>query len=272
MALNRAQHQLLHGDVRLTDLLLGNELRFTVHHGLQNIGLVSAFMAALAGQVYTEVPEEPKCYGRQAISVILPLQWIAMGCFFFSTAASVILSLDVDGVPNRLLPQHLEDTAAIFTLPYLSTLIGIILMPAGYAIDIGERNGCHWSYIGFAAAPCFAFGVISVGWWVRKKRKSLNCNGYHLPETVASNLGPAPTSKYDTQTQPTLAQGDEEELVHSVLSQYRPQLGCHWFTPYSDRIAPNSWLETLQGLPSNANRHVHAMDRASSRSGSQVAA
>ena len=56
----RERHLLLHGDMRdvSTDLLLGDELRHTVHSGLQSVGIVSAFMAALAGQCVPH-PRQP---------------------------------------------------------------------------------------------------------------------------------------------------------------------------------------------------------------------
>ena len=58
----RERHLLLHGDMRdvSTDLLLGDELRHTVHSGLQSVGIVSAFMAALAGQCVPPPRQPPQ--------------------------------------------------------------------------------------------------------------------------------------------------------------------------------------------------------------------
>ena len=88
--------------LHVPDVLVGEQLRVTVHHGLQNIGLVSAFMAALSDQIYTSQPELGACWGEPALQVITVMQWMAMGFFFFTTTVTVVLSLDImiDGVPG----------------------------------------------------------------------------------------------------------------------------------------------------------------------------
>ena len=38
--------------------------------------------------------------GEPALQVITVMQWMAMGFFFFTTTVTVVLSLDIDGVPG----------------------------------------------------------------------------------------------------------------------------------------------------------------------------
>ena len=80
--------------MRKDDVLIGPELRDALHQQLQNIGIVSAFMAALAGQIYAQPPATAPCYGAIGLKAIVALEWLAMGCFYLSIGVSVILSLD----------------------------------------------------------------------------------------------------------------------------------------------------------------------------------
>ena len=258
------------------DILAGEQLRMTVHHGLQNIGLVSAFMAALSGQIYNDQPAEALCFGEDARKVIVVLQWMAMGCFFFTTSVSVVLALDIDGVPGRLLPRHLENTRVIFMVPYISMLAGVGMMATGYGIDVGERNGCLWSWVGFCAAPCFLLAVLSIAYWARQKRRQLSSSDYSLPHHPArlsarsspATLAfttvmdvedidaeqhahpfspPAPVWNSDatergvthaTPTrEPARVRGDDLVYDHKLV------LGSSWFTPYIDRVPPHDWLQ-----------------------------
>ena len=175
-----------------------DEIRATIHVGLQNIGILSAFMTALAGQIYTNPPNELQCLGENALKILITFEWMAMGCFFFSMTSSVILALDLDGIPNVCLKEHLFSANLFYALPYLSTLIGIILMASGYGIDIGERLGCSFSYFGFIAAPLFIFSVISFGIGLRCLRMRLN------KKVKLKNLN----------------------------------IGTSWFTTWADRISP----------------------------------
>ena len=99
-------------------------------------------------------------------------------CFFFLTIGmSVILALDVDGECDQMLPVHLKQSSMLLQIRYLSMLVRLILMPIGYGIDLRERNGCAFSYIGIMFAPIFAFCVLGVALWARKQRQQLNT--YH---------------------------------------------------------------------------------------------
>ena len=45
---------------------------------------------------------------------------------------SMILSMDLDGVPNRLLLHHVQQSRHLLALPFLACLVGILAMPVGY--------------------------------------------------------------------------------------------------------------------------------------------
>ena len=99
-------------------------LRDTINNGLGNIGILAAFMCALAlertrenlpdnlssfslsprcalaNAIYTSPPEDPRCFGHIGVTYILVIEWVAMALFFISMLTSVVLASDLDGVPN----------------------------------------------------------------------------------------------------------------------------------------------------------------------------
>ena len=99
-----------------------------------------------------------------------------MGCFFFTIIASVVLSMDVSGVPDSLLFRHLQRRQVRYAhaLPALLCLCGVILLALGYGIDIGERNGCSFTIFGFVMAPAFALSALFFAAFMRWKRQQLN--------------------------------------------------------------------------------------------------
>ena len=83
---------------------LATELRESINGSLINVGVLSALLLALAGAIYVDPPEPP---GLLAEMVIV---WMAMGMFFFSTISSVVLYMDIDGIPTDMLLQHLYNS------------------------------------------------------------------------------------------------------------------------------------------------------------------
>ncbi len=104
------------------------------------------------------------------------LEWMAMGCFFFTIIASVILSMDISGLPDKLLLRHLLRTQVRYAhaLPALLCVCGVILLALGYGIDIGERNGCSFAIFGYVMAPAFAFSTVFFAVFMRWKRQQLH--------------------------------------------------------------------------------------------------
>ena len=202
--------------------LLGGELRSTVHTGLQNIGILAAFMTALAGQIYASAPSNPRCLGQTGVTVILILEWFAMGFFFAAMATSIVLALDIDGVGDRQLPLHLRQASFVFTFPYLATAGGMVLMPIGYGFDLGERNGCLFSILGVVVALLFPLFVFLVGCWVRRRRRQLHRDG-------GAGSG--------VRRQESCSLGTQVVVGRTSM-----------FTPYLDRIPPRAWLQRWDGV------------------------
>jgi len=196
--------------------LTGQTLRDTVHAGLQNLGILSAFMTALSGQVYIDAPSEPQCFGIDAVKTQLLMMWMSMGFFFFSMATTVLLAFDLDGIPNQLLVTHLRRSRFLYSLPGLCTLLGIILMCTGYGIDVGERMGCAYSLFGFVAAPMFAVAVISVAVYTKYLRSNI--------------LGKASAERHGLHT--------FRQAVLLTTQQKRSNYGNSWFTTWADRLPP----------------------------------
>ena len=157
-------------------------LRAKVQSQHQNIGVVAAFMAALAGQAYFgAVTDRPRCLGEDAVAWQIAIQWFTMGMFFAAINSSILMLMDLAGVPDGLLVRHMESSAAQCThaLPAACTLVGTIALAMGYAIDLGERLGCRYSVAGFVCAPLFAGFTVALGLFMRRTRRQLFMR--HMP-------------------------------------------------------------------------------------------
>ena len=84
-------------------------LRVALNAGLQNVGVLAAFMTSLSGAIYVSLPSPNECMGMKWLHAELVLSWMAMGCFFFTIISAVILSDDLDGVPDQLLVRHVHN-------------------------------------------------------------------------------------------------------------------------------------------------------------------
>jgi hypothetical protein len=84
-------------------------LREALNAGLQNVGVLAAFMTSLSGAIYVSLPSPNECMGMKWLHAELVLSWMAMGCFFFTIISAVILSDDLDGVPDQLLVRHVHN-------------------------------------------------------------------------------------------------------------------------------------------------------------------
>ena len=85
------------------------QLRTTLTNSLVNMGLLSAFLCALADAIYVSPPLNPKCHGESAIVAIHIIEWCAMGGFFLVIVVTVILATDMDGVPDDIIIDHLKN-------------------------------------------------------------------------------------------------------------------------------------------------------------------
>jgi len=81
------------------------------------MGLLSAFMCALANGIYANPPEDPVCRGAAAVNQMTIVEWVSMGCFFLVIILTVILAADMDGVPDDLLFRHLHANRWLYTAP-----------------------------------------------------------------------------------------------------------------------------------------------------------
>ena len=195
-------------------------------------------------------PPEPQCHGEPALRAIIVVEWMAMGCFFLTIGLTVVLALDIDGVPNRLLPLHLEQSNVLFALPYASVTLGILLMPVGYFIDIGERLGCGWSIFGVCVGPMFVLAILGTAAWARRKRRLLRASAYESTGHKAAQASVHPLDPATREAaEPELESGGEPQLaevLHGLLKTFQPPLGRSWLTAYMDRTPPNERLETFE--------------------------
>ena len=199
--------------------LNASHLRDSISSHNVNLGVLAAFMTALAAAIYVSPPSEPKCFGEIAIGIQLVLEWIAMGCFFITIITTVVICSDLEGVPNHLLLLHLQrpSVSTVYDLPALTTWIGVFFMAFGYGIDINERIGgviCN-IYFGYWAAPMFAVSTISILLFLKGKRKELN--EFHKSEKIV----------------------EEKEGNNKSGEEYEQDLGRKYFSPWHD-IVPRS--------------------------------
>ena len=152
------------------------QLRDLVMTSLANIGILAAFMCALANAIYTSPPESPRCFGEVAITYIVVIEWLSMAAFFVAMITTVVLAADLDGVPNDKLRRHLDSRPVMFmhVVPQLMVVIGTKILALGYGIDIGERRGCVYSYIFIPGSLSFVVFVVGFAGFARKMRQRLN--------------------------------------------------------------------------------------------------
>ena len=146
-------------------------LRLTLSNSLVNMGLLSAFMCALANGIYANPPEDPVCRGAVAVNQMTIVEWVSMGCFFLVIILTVILATDMDGVPDDMLFRHLHANRWLYTAPQPLAYAGLFLLACGYGIDLDERVGCPVFRFGALAAPCFPLLTIGVLKYAQHRRK-----------------------------------------------------------------------------------------------------
>jgi hypothetical protein len=146
-------------------------LRLTLSNSLVNMGLLSAFMCALANGIYANPPEDPVCRGAAAVTQMTIVEWVSMGCFFLVIILTVILAADMDGVPDDLLFRHLHANRWLYTAPQPLAYAGLFLLACGYGIDLDERVGCPVFRFGALAAPCFPLLTFFVLKYAQRARK-----------------------------------------------------------------------------------------------------
>ena len=101
------------------------------------------------------------------------LSWLSIGAFFTSMMLSAVLAADITGVPDDKLVGHLRTVQAVHSSIPLLVFYGVSALAAAYGVDLGERNGCAFSYFGLATAPCLPVLVFAVWWWLRRTRRKL---------------------------------------------------------------------------------------------------
>ena len=143
------------------------QLRTTLTNSLVNMGLLSAFLCALADAIYVSPPLNPKCHGESAVVAGHPL-----------IVVTVILATDMDGVPDDIIIDHLKNNQMLYTSPHLMAHVSIMLLAVGYGMDLDERAGCPHFTMGTIAAPCFpllTFVIIKYGH--RRRRSGMLFSG-----------------------------------------------------------------------------------------------
>lgn len=151
------------------------ELRESVNSSLINVGVLAALMMALSGAIYTDpAPPPGECYGEPMLRTEMVIVWMSMGFYFFSINGALVLHMDVEGIPNSMLMQHLASGAGtIYCLPHMATALGIFMTAMAYGIDIGERGGCGFFIFGVIAAPGFVMSIVALWFYCRRRRQKL---------------------------------------------------------------------------------------------------
>jgi hypothetical protein len=100
---------------------------------------------------------------------------VSLGFFFICVASTLAIIADLDGVPQKYLFQHLQQTSVriIYQLPQLSMTSGVVFLAVGYSLDVGERSGCEFLYFGCLAASAFLSLVGMLFWSLKRARKRL---------------------------------------------------------------------------------------------------
>lgn len=147
------------------------QLRTTLANSMVNMGLLSAFLCALADAIYVSPPLDPKCHGESAVIAIHIIEWCAMGGFFLVIVVTVILSTDMDGVPDDFLVGHLKSNQMLYTSPHPIAHMSIMLLAIGYGMDLDERAGCPYFTWGAVAAPCFPVLTFIVMKYTQHRRR-----------------------------------------------------------------------------------------------------
>ena len=109
------------------------ELRANINQSLANMGIVAAFMCALAANVYSNPAKTRDCYGNAGYVAMIWIEWFSMGFFFLGISITVLLASDLSGVPDRLLLRHLSQSQLTMTLPSVLTGLGLFCLAAGCA-------------------------------------------------------------------------------------------------------------------------------------------
>ena len=146
-------------------------LRDTVKTSLINLGLISAFLCTLANAIYVNPPSKLRCGGKTRIEAVWIIEWVSMGCFFLVIVLTVILSTDLDGMPDEMLVFHLKRNVLLYASPLPFAIVGTFLLALGYGMDLDERVGCGIIPFGSVAAPCFPALVMMVIVYAKERRK-----------------------------------------------------------------------------------------------------
>jgi len=100
---------------------------------------------------------------------------LSLGFFFWCISSSIILQIDLNGIPSFLIVQHFKSNLVqnCYRIPDVTILLGVILLATAYAFDFGERCGCNHLVFGCVAFPFFIFSVYILMSILRKKRQRL---------------------------------------------------------------------------------------------------
>ena len=151
-----------------------DSLRNDIHDSLRNLGVLSAFMCALAASLYANPSKTTVCYGDAGYMAVIWLEWFSMGSFFLSISVTVLLSADLSGVPDGLLLRHLQRNQRLHATPMVLTAAGLFLLASGYGVDVDERAGCRLKWLGVVLAPCFPIILVAFAAYLRARRGALN--------------------------------------------------------------------------------------------------
>eukprot|EP00956_Cyclotella_meneghiniana_P040052 scaffold185525_cov40-Cyclotella_meneghiniana.AAC.1 len=151
---------------------LAVELRESVIGSHRNVAILAALMAGRASLLYTS-PSPGKCFGENVVFAEHVISLMGMVMLTFGVIVSVILLMDIEGVPTDMLLQHLIDSQTLYSLPHGVTALGIFLTAIAYGIDIVERGGCKAFILGAIVGPLAVSAMIALAFVCQYRRKKL---------------------------------------------------------------------------------------------------
>mmetsp|Transcript_32741 Transcript_32741/g.49341 ORF Transcript_32741/g.49341 Transcript_32741/m.49341 type:complete len:316 (+) Transcript_32741:77-1024(+) len=218
-----------HEEMTLKDIesAVATDVASCICNEVKTLALIAALLSSWAVTVYAgEMPmNEGLCYGAPMIQASYVVFWFSLGCFFVCTCSTLGIIGDIDGVPQKYLFKHFQKPAVrlIYQIPELSMITGVIFLALAYSLDIGERAGCVFLWLGLAAA-CGFIGLVAAVFILLKRARQVNVD-YDDNDDFAS-----------------ITSIEKKELLllgNCVISTWRDRMDHHTHSLHSNAEASN---------------------------------
>ena len=171
---------------------IATDVAISINETMKTLGLLAALLSSWAVAIYAgEAPlDGGLCFGRPMVQAAYVVYWVCLGFFFLCVSCSLAIIVDLNGVPQKYLFQHLQHkyVRVIYLIPECSMVLGVIFLSVGYAMDIGERAGCIFFYAGCAAIVGFVGSVALIFWYLKRARKESSKTYFGDDEYLGKNV------------------------------------------------------------------------------------